>query len=128
MVVDLAEVISEMHGQMNEKISGAKPPLSYRRWIYPGKLCGVDPGYRVVELSDRSPDFRAEICACHASRREFRIAIAHVLSAGENSSNEMAKISGDVQDERPAGIRDSWRSLPDRRVVRIRSYLTLDRA
>lgn len=128
MVVELAEVISEMHCEVNQEISGSYPPLSYRRWIYSGKLCGVDPGYRVVELSDRRADLRAEICACHASRREFRIPIAYILSAGEHRCNEVTKISGDVQDERPARIRDSRRGLPDRRVVRIRSYLTLDRA
>ena len=96
MIVDLAEVISEMHGEMDEEIGRAYAPLSDRSRVDSRELCRVELSERLIELRDRPSDLSNEVVARHAARREFRIAIAHVRAAAENRSDKVAQVSRNV--------------------------------
>src|SRR4051812_48553408 len=113
MVVHLAEVIREMREEMNGEELGRHRPAGDLLRILGVPLYCRDRVERGVDRFPARVESGEHFGARHGATSELSVAVANETRVAESGSEEVLEISGEVQREVAAGVRNAFHLDPE---------------
>src|SRR4051794_27033870 len=117
MIVDLADMVTEMRDEVKEPLAGLHGRVCNRL----GKRLR-DTGIRQagesrIDRASRRIDLGENLVATDTAAREFDVARANVSGVAELCADEVLEIAAEMEREIAGGVRDAAWNFPQHRLV-----------
>src|SRR3954469_9811720 len=100
VIVDLAEMICQVSGEMHEKQGRRDRSFCDLVGIWRGESIVREPIEGAFERRNRAIDAGGEVAATNVAQRELGVAIAHVSISGQLRAEKVLDVSRQMQRER----------------------------
>lgn len=128
MVVNLAEVISQVDGEMQEESRRRDSLPCERQRVLLRQLTLGERGKRPIHIADGPLDIVGELDARATALAEFGVAVTDEAALPEHTADEVPEVADEMLDQRPAGVCLARHSLPGSGVVRVALHLAQKRS
>lgn len=128
MVIDLSEMVREVRDQVRKKLSGLETAAADEGRILGLALVRREPRKSRIHRFSGRLDSRAQLRTGEVAGSKLRFAVTHEAGLTEHGTDEVLEIADDVEDQRPAGIRDTRHRAPEYVVIRVRVDFARERS
>ena len=108
MIIHLPQMVPQMRGQMDQKISGRHGMPEYLLWVFLLKLGFGEPVEGMFNDGDGFVNAGEEFGAGHIFQGKFCVAVADIAALAELGADVSAEVTGEVQAEVAGGIGDAF--------------------